>query len=197
MDRVKLVQAVEEQLTRSRFEHTKRVIATALTLAKRFGADQEQAELAALLHDYCKCWPEERLREVIVTGDDFTQDLLQYNKELWHAPVGAHIVKQDLGVVDKEVLDAICYHTSGRPHMTLLDKVIFVADYMEPARRFPGVEEVRLLAETDLDRALLKSLDNTLLFLIQRGMTVYPLTLSARNFMVDQVHQSKPKEESL
>nr|WP_091837069.1 bis(5'-nucleosyl)-tetraphosphatase (symmetrical) YqeK [Marininema halotolerans] len=184
-----LKQIVKDELNRSRFEHTERVVDTALILAKRFGADPVKAEQAALLHDICKCWSEEKLKEHIVRGD-YPNDLLQYNKELWHAPVGAYVVQKDLGIVDKEVLDAICYHTSGRPHMTLLDKVIFVADYMEPARRFPGVEEVRQLAESDLDRALLKSLDNTLLFLIQKGMTVYPLTLSARNNMVEQVHQS-------
>ncbi|MFC4076790.1 bis(5'-nucleosyl)-tetraphosphatase (symmetrical) YqeK [Salinithrix halophila] len=196
MNRDERIQDVKQQLTRSRWEHTQRVMETALELAERFGANKEKADLAALLHDYCKFWPEAKMREIIVTRG-LPKDLLSYNRELWHAPVGAEIVREELGIQDNEVLDAIRYHTSGRPHMTLLDKVVFVADYMEPGRRFPGVEEVRELAREDLDQALLKSLDNTIQFLVCKGMKVYPLTLFARNFMVDLVHQPKPKEESL
>ncbi|MCP6368247.1 bis(5'-nucleosyl)-tetraphosphatase (symmetrical) YqeK, partial [Klebsiella pneumoniae] len=81
--------------------------------------------------------------------------------ELWHAPVGAFLVRNEVGITDKEVLDAIAYHTSGRPGMTLLEKIVYVADYIEPGRRFPGVDEVRELAKKDLNAALIQSLKNT------------------------------------
>ncbi|EGK12560.1 bis(5'-nucleosyl)-tetraphosphatase (symmetrical) YqeK [Kroppenstedtia eburnea] len=196
MKRDERAEAVRKQLPKTRWEHTLRVMETAVELADRFGADREQARLAALLHDYCKFWPRERM-EGIIRERGLPRDLLEHHVELWHAPVGAEVVREELGIEDEAVLDAIRYHTTGRPHMSLLDKVIFLADYIEPGRRFPGVEEVRQLARKDLDQAVLKSLDNTLVFLIQRSQKVYPLTLAARNDMVDRVRQPRSKEESL
>ncbi|GGE14194.1 hypothetical protein GCM10011571_14560 [Marinithermofilum abyssi] len=199
MNREALKKAVEKELTRSRWEHTLRVMETAAALSKQWGADPEKAELAALLHDFCKFWPDDRMRSLIVKYR-LPEDLLEHNKELWHAPVGAEVVREELGVTNEEVLNAIRYHTSGRPHMSLLEKVIFVADAIEPGRRYPGVEELRSLARQDLDRAVLQSLDNTICFLIERGQKVYPLTLFARNYMVEAVKertQPKTKEESL
>ncbi len=95
-------------------------------------------------------------------------ELLDYNAELWHAPVGAYLAEKEAGITDPEILDAIRYHTSGRPGMTLLDKVIYVADYIEPGRHFPGVEEVRRLAETDLNEALIQAMKNTMIFLMKK-----------------------------
>lgn len=186
MERNALLQAVEKELPRSRFEHTLRVAETAVRLADRFGADKEKADLAGILHDYCKYWPDERMRDWILRHH-LPADLLHYNKELWHAPVGAEAVRECLGVTDSEVLDAIRYHTTGRPNMTRLEQVVFLADYIEPGRRFPGVDKVRTAAESDLDRAVLMALDNTIRFLIDRGQKVYPLTLLARNDMLERV----------
>lgn len=196
MNRNELAEAVRKQLPKTRWEHTLRVVETAVELSDRFGADREQARLAALLHDYCKFWPQEQMAEII-RERGLSQDLLEYHVELWHAPVGAEVVREELGIEDEAVLDAIRYHTTGRPHMSLLDKVIFLADYIEPGRQFPGVEEVREWARKDLDQAVWKSLDKTLVFLIGKNQKVYPLTWAARNDMVDRVHQPRSKEESL
>ncbi|SMO50902.1 bis(5'-nucleosyl)-tetraphosphatase (symmetrical) YqeK [Melghirimyces algeriensis] len=196
MNRKELAERVRRELPTTRWEHTLRVMETAKELADRYQADCDQAELAALLHDYCKFWPKERMKHIIHTYQ-LPKDLLEHHAELWHAFVGAEVVREELGVNDPDVLNAIRYHTSGRPHMSLLERVIFLADYIEPGRRFPGVDEVRELARKSLDQAVLKSLDNTLVFLIQKGHKVYPLTLAARNEMVDHVHQSRLKEESL
>jgi predicted HD superfamily hydrolase involved in NAD metabolism len=189
------MEATRRQMPSSRWEHTLRVVETAVELAERTGADPEKAEIAAILHDYCKFWPEEKQREWILRHR-LPQDLLQYNKELWHAPVGAEAVREELGIDDEEVLNAIRSHTTGRPGMSLLEKVIFLADYIEPGRSFPGVEEVRRLAREDLDRAILKSLDNTIVYLVERGFKVYPLTILTRNDFLDKIPQTLPKEES-
>ena len=193
--REKLMEATRRQMPSSRWEHTLRVVETAVELAERTGADPEKAEIAAILHDYCKFWPEEKQREWILRHR-LPQDLLQYNKELWHAPVGAEAVREELGIDDEEVLNAIRSHTTGRPGMSLLEKVIFLADYIEPGRSFPGVEEVRRLAREDLDRAILKSLDNTIVYLVGRRLKVYPLTVITRNDLLDKIPQTHPKEES-
>ncbi|MFS8512340.1 MAG: bis(5'-nucleosyl)-tetraphosphatase (symmetrical) YqeK, partial [Planifilum fulgidum] len=105
-------------------------------------------------------------------------------------------VREELGVDDEEVLNAIRSHTTGRPGMSLLEKVVFLADYIEPGRSFSGVEEVRRLAREDLDRAILKALDNTIVYLVERGFKVYPLTILTRNDFLDKIPQTLPKEES-
>ncbi|MGA9173830.1 MAG: bis(5'-nucleosyl)-tetraphosphatase (symmetrical) YqeK [Thermoactinomyces sp.] len=185
-----LLQATKEQLPQQRWEHTLRVTETAIGLAKRFKADERKAEVAAILHDYCKFWPDEELVRWIEERG-LPEDLLQFNKELWHAPVGAEVAEVRFGIRDEDILNAIRYHTSGRPQMSLLEKIIFLADYIEPGRRFPGVDEVRRMAESDLDRALLAALDNTIVFLIERRQKVYPLTLHARNDMLEQAAQKR------
>ncbi len=190
IDREALVKAVQNQLPKTRWEHTLRVMETADTLARRFGVDPVKADLASLLHDYCKFWSEEKLRKWIQEYK-LPSDLLNYDKELWHAPVGAEAVQEEWGIGDEEVLNAIRYHTTGRPGMSLLEQVVFIADYIEPGRSFPGVDHVRQLAQEDLNRAMLQALDNTISFLLSRGKKVYPLTFMARNYYVDQIAESE------
>ncbi|MBO8172927.1 MAG: bis(5'-nucleosyl)-tetraphosphatase (symmetrical) YqeK [Bacillaceae bacterium] len=183
-DKTFYLEKVKEQLTEPRYQHTLGVMETAVKLAERYGADTHKAELAAILHDYCKYWKQDKLEQIILETPHIPDDLIDYGVELWHAPAGAEVVKRDLNVTDEEVLDAIRYHTSGRAGMTLLDKVIWMADYIEPGRDFPGVDEVRKLAESDLDQAMLRALDNTIMFLIQKGKKIYPRTLAARNDLI-------------
>ncbi|TCS94799.1 bis(5'-nucleosyl)-tetraphosphatase (symmetrical) YqeK [Hazenella coriacea] len=188
MDRDFLLQVTQKQLTPQRWEHTLRVAETAVALAEREGSEPQKADIAGILHDYCKFWSEEHLRSWIEKYK-LPQDLLHHHKELWHGPVGAEVARVELGIEDEDILNAIRYHTSGRPHMSKLEKIIYLADYIEPGRRFPGVGEVRELAQYDLDQAVLKAMNNSIIFLIERKQKVYPLTLLARNDMLDQVVQ--------
>lgn len=183
MERNEALKLVKEQLTEHRYQHTLGVMETAICLAKRYGADEKKAETAAIFHDYAKFRPKEEMREIIL-NQGFPKDLLDFNAELWHAPAGAYLAKAEAGVDDPEILDAIRYHTSGRPGMTLLEKIIYLADYIEPGRHFPGVEEVRELAKENLDAALIKSVQNTILFLIKRGQVVYPETFHTYNDLI-------------
>lgn len=196
MDLEYLKQATKKELPQKRWEHTLRVAETAVQLARREGVDPHKTEVAAILHDFCKFWPGEVLTEWILQENE-RQDLLLYNKELWHGPVGAAVARKRFGIEDETVLNAIRYHTSGRPDMSKMEKIIFLADYIEPGRQFPGVEEVRRIAEKSLNLAVLQSLDNTIVFLIEKGLKVYPLTLDARNHMLDQVAQKDSREESV
>ncbi|MFT9848594.1 bis(5'-nucleosyl)-tetraphosphatase (symmetrical) YqeK [Aneurinibacillus sp. REN35] len=185
------MEAVQQQITKHRYEHTLGVMNTAVALAAKYGANKEKAEIAAILHDYCKFWPEDEMRSIIKNTPHIPKDLLEYDKELWHAHVGAEVVRRDLGIEDEEILNAIRYHTSGRENMTLLEKVVCLADYIEPGRQFPGVDEVRAAAEEDLDRALAKGLGGTITFLVNREKSIYPLTVLARNSLV------KPKTKNV
>jgi len=186
MERQKALDLVKIQLTEHRYQHTLGVMETAISLAGKYGADVKKAELAAIFHDYAKFRPKEEMKEIIMS-QGFPEDLLVYNTELWHAPVGAYLVEKETGVSDQEVLDAIRYHTSGRPNMTILEKVIYLADYIEPGRHFPGVEEVRELAKESLDKALVKSVQNTILFLMKKNQTIYPETFYTYNDLIQKL----------
>ncbi|WP_374721716.1 bis(5'-nucleosyl)-tetraphosphatase (symmetrical) YqeK [Peribacillus tepidiphilus] len=189
MEREKALQLVKEQITEHRYQHTLGVVETSIWLAEKYGADVKKAELAAIFHDYAKFRPKEEMKEIIIR-EKMPKDLLEHNEELWHAPVGAYLVEKEAGVEDPEVLDAIRYHTSGRVNMTLLEKVIFLADYIEPGRKFPGVEEVRELAKQSLDKALIKSLQNTILFLMKKNQRIYPDTFHTYNDLLLKLEES-------
>lgn len=178
-----LMELVQEQMPPHRWQHTLGVIESAIALAERYGANVEKAKRAAILHDIAKYWPDEK-QESIIRKHGLPSDLLAHDAKLWHAPVGAWYVEHELHVTDSEVLDAIRFHTSGREQMTLLDKVVCLADYIEPGRAYPAVEMIRSLAEHSLNQALIASFDSTISFLIQQGATIYPLTIMARNDLV-------------
>ncbi|MEH7547763.1 bis(5'-nucleosyl)-tetraphosphatase (symmetrical) YqeK [Neobacillus vireti] len=186
MERQKALDIVKLQLTEHRYQHTLGVMETAISLAEKYGADVKKAEIAAIFHDYAKFRPKDEMKEIIMS-QGLPQDLLVYNTELWHAPVGAYLVEKEAGVSDNEVLDAIRYHTSGRPNMTLLEKVIYLADYIEPGRHFPGVEEVREIANENLEKALIKAIQNTILFLMKKNQTIYPETFYTYNDLIQKL----------
>jgi putative HD superfamily hydrolase of NAD metabolism len=153
MDRNAISERVRAQMPERRWAHTAGVMETAVSLAERYGADPAKAELAAILHDVAKYWKiEDQKRELIESGE--AGDLLEYDPQLWHAHVGAYVARRDYGIEDPEVLDAIRWHTSGRIGMTTLEKVVCLADYMEPGREFPGVDRIREEAVRSLDRRL-------------------------------------------
>ncbi|EGG35926.1 MULTISPECIES: bis(5'-nucleosyl)-tetraphosphatase (symmetrical) YqeK [Paenibacillus] len=184
--RDELIEAVSSQMPAKRWEHTKGVMETAVILAGRFGADPVKAELAAILHDVAKYWPVQKLHQMMVEHK-LSDELLHYDKQLWHAEVGAFVAEHEYGVTDAEVLDAIRYHTSGRIGMTLLDKVVCLADYMEPGRDFPGVNNIRELANHSLEEALAAGFDSTIGYLLSRRQIIFPLTVLARNDLIKQL----------
>ncbi|MEK5173369.1 bis(5'-nucleosyl)-tetraphosphatase (symmetrical) YqeK [Heyndrickxia sp. FSL W8-0496] len=183
MERNKALEIVAKQLTEKRYTHTLGVMETAIDLAKLYEADEKKAELAAIFHDYAKFRPLEEMKKIIIE-QKFDPFLLQYNPELWHAPVGAYLIQEEVGIKDVEIINAVRYHTSGRMNMTLLEKIIYLADYIEPGRQFPGVEEARKLAKKDLDEALIYSVKNTIIFLMNKNQAVYPDTFTFYNDLV-------------
>ena len=178
-----LIEAVSDQMPDKRWKHTLGVMESSVKLAQRYGADPERAETAAILHDVAKYWPVERMREII-EQNGLSTELLKYDKQLWHAEVGAFAAEHDYGITDTEVLNAIRYHTSGRENMSLLDKIVCLADYIEPGRDFPGVHEIRRLAKVSLEEGLIAGRDSTISLLLEKRRIVFPLTVLARNDLV-------------
>lgn len=184
--REELIKSVSEQMPAMRWQHTQGVMQMAVKLAEKYGADPAKAERAAILHDVAKYWPVKKM-EAMIRDNGLSQDLLLYDKALWHAEVGAFVAKQDYGVEDQEILDAIRYHTSGRTSMTLLDKVVCLADYIEPGRDFPGVNNIRELANHSLEEGLVAGFDSTISLLVSRRQIIFPMTVLARNDLIKQL----------
>lgn len=196
MDLEVLREATRSQMPDKRWRHTLGVVQTASELAERFGGDVRKAELAALLHDYSKAWPTSRM-EQIIREQGLPSELLDHDKELWHAHVGAWAVQTEHEIADVEVLDAIRYHTSGRERMTQLDKIVCLADYMEPGRDFPGVERIRKLANKSLEEALVAGFDSTIALLLERGRLIFPLTVDARNGLIQQIEANRSQQSNV
>lgn len=178
--REELLEKIQKQMSQKRFTHVLGVEEAALDLAQKYNASLEKASIAALTHDYAK-EREAKEFEQVIREEQFDLDLLDYGNEIWHGLVGAFFVEKELGINDPEILDAIRRHTTGAKEMTLLDKIIYVADYIEPGRVFPGVEQARELARQDLDQAVAYETQQTLLYLIERGIKIYPKTLETYN----------------
>ncbi|MBS4217080.1 bis(5'-nucleosyl)-tetraphosphatase (symmetrical) YqeK [Bacillus sp. FJAT-49711] len=183
MDRDGALEIVEKKLKGPRFQHTLGVVSTAVKLAEKYGANQKQAEIAAIFHDYAKLFPINELKNILVEAkaDD---RLLLFHPELWHGPAAAYILKKEFSIDNEDIINAIRFHTTGRANMTLLEKIIYLADYIEPGRSFPGVEETRELAEIDLDQAVFKAINNTISFLIRKNAAIFPDTFEAYNSFV-------------
>lgn len=178
---------LQERLTEARYEHTLRVTETSKKLAATFHESTEKAELAALFHDYSKYDPLEEMAATIKSNRTLPDLLLSYHHELWHGPVASIRMEENYAISDQEIKDAIFFHTTGRANMTKLDKIIFLADYIEPGRSFPGVEQVRDTAKTDLTKACYQAARNTVLFLMEKNRTVYPDSFQAYNDLNQQV----------
>jgi predicted HD superfamily hydrolase involved in NAD metabolism len=187
MELTEATQAVKKQLRLPRFEHTLRVTETAEELAIRFDGSVEKVKLAAVLHDYAKERPIEELKQW-VTKTDLPNDLLDYSSELLHGPVGSILVREELDIDDTEILHAIRFHTTGKAKMNKIEKIIFVADYIEPGRHFKGLDEVRKAAKQDLDYACWLVSRNTIQYLLTKEAKLYPDSIYAYNDLMENLN---------
>lgn len=182
LDRESLMQAVQMRMSERRFRHVLGVEETAIALAERYGGSVEQASIAALTHDYAKERSDEEFQLAIKKGNyENKQELLKYGNAIWHGLIGADFVARELEITDEIILNAIRLHTTGAAEMSLLDKIIYVADYIEPGRNFPGVEDARVIALSNLDQAVAFETKHTLSHLIEEAKPVYPKTIETYN----------------
>ena len=181
-----LMAKVAAQLTDKRYQHCLRVEETARQLAADNGVDVELAGIAGLLHDYAKQRDDQTFIQLIKThGMD--PNLVSYGNGVWHGYVGAELIKDELHIYNEPILNAVRLHTVGAPYMTKLDQIIFMADFIEPARDFPGVEAAREVTAKSLADGVRFQIQHTLDYLIQKGAPVYPQTLATYNAWVGGV----------
>ncbi|WP_414055071.1 bis(5'-nucleosyl)-tetraphosphatase (symmetrical) YqeK [Macrococcus equi] len=182
MKQKKAKKLVEEKLPKKRYEHSLRVAETAIKMAQIFEGDEERVEMAGILHDYAK-YEDLSVLYQAVTEYKLETDLLSYNSEILHGPVGAAYMK-DKHNIDEEIYNAIYYHTTGRAGMGLNEKIIFISDYIEPGRTQPGVEDIRdiVFKEKDLDKAIYEISKRTAIYLINNDKPIYPKTIECLNY---------------
>jgi predicted HD superfamily hydrolase involved in NAD metabolism len=180
-ERSSLITLVSERVTGRRLQHILRVEALAVELACFWNVSEDQACLAALLHDVARDTPETALVDMAQYADDpLTREMAATRaRVVLHAPVGALLAHRDFGVTDPHVLRAIALHTTGDPEMDPLAMIIFLADYCESGRRFPGVKDVRALLHKNLVSAMALALKQMLAFLANEGWPVDEHTIRA------------------
>lgn len=179
---------IKEKLIRSigekRYNHSIRVMETAVRLARHYNYDEEKAKTAGLLHDCAKYGDHLYLLKRVNDFDIILDDSMIQNKELIHGPLGAKVAEIEYNIQDEDILSAIYYHTIGKENMSLLEKIIYMADFIEPQRNFPNVEWFREYAFKDLDKALRLSMDHTIKYLIDKGKLINVNTIKARNYLI-------------
>ncbi len=173
---------LKNNLTEKRFAHTMGVAETAQSLAEMWGADSSLAFLAGLVHDCAKEIPYNQTIEKLTENGYIPDEIEKQSTALLHAPYGAILAKEIFGIEDTEVLNAIKYHTVGRPDMTLLEKIIYVADFIEPNRHYKEAQFIRELAFKDLNKAVLRECDIVIGFNQDKGKAVHPATLITRDY---------------
>ncbi len=167
-----------------RFKHSLRVAETAVKLADNYGLDPKKAYLAGLIHDCAKYNEEAYIKKYNI---DFSIYPVSSIKDpVLHSFLGAEVAKKVYNIYDGDVLKAIEYHTTGRPDMSDLEKIIFIADAIEPARDFEGIEKIRKLAFENLNKAMLNLLDSNIIFLIGKKALINPLSFEARNYLIEE-----------
>ena len=181
--REELLEKMAELLPEKRLTHCLGVESAAIELAQRFGVDVEKAGLAGLLHDYAKKLSDQEFLDLI-DRYQLDPDLKNWGNNVWHGMVGIYKIQEDLDLQDSEILRAIEIHTVGAGQMTDLDKVIYVADYIEHNRAFPGVDQAREIASLSLNKALAYETARTVEHLARQGLPIYPQTLETYNAYV-------------
>lgn len=179
---------LSEELDKKRYAHTLGVAYTAVSLAMAHGTDMYNAYLAGLLHDNAKCISSEKKRKLCKKYDIVLNEAEDKNPDLLHAKLGAIRAREKYHVEDRAVLEAIKYHTTGKPAMTELEKIIYIADYIEPNRKMlPGLPEIRTTAFRDLNRAMVLILKNTLAYLREKGVFIDPMTLETYEYYKEEI----------
>lgn len=167
-----------------RYKHSENVMLVAIKLAQEYGIDENKAAIAGILHDCARGKSEQELYELCDRFNILLDEITKRQPILLHGHVGEFIAKSDYGIEDKEILSAIKYHTTGKENMSMLDKIILIADYIEPRRAFLGVEEIRELAFRDIDSSIIKAFDTTINYIIKMGGIIHPDTIKARNCLL-------------
>lgn len=184
---------VKGRLSEKRYQHTLNVKKMAVKLARRYSVQEEKAALAALLHDAAKEIPKEEMKALMAQYPQYAEGGESRPVPVWHGVCAAILARTEWGVTDEAVLSAIACHTAGKPGMTKLDKVVYLADMTSKERDWPGVNKLRKLEMKDLDAAMLAALKQTNDFVLSQGKPLDPMSKAAYDDILAQVEARSRK----
>ena len=177
------------QCDEERYLHSLGAEEKARELAVRFGADEEKAALAALIHDNAKCFPYKELVKIVDDNKFPIEDAIKNNHKILHAFAGAYLAQKELGINDEDILNAIMYHTTGRKEMSLLEKIVYLSDKLETKTRPPEyLDKInKVLEETnDIDKTILLTIDLTIRSLLDRKLVINSQTIEVWNHLIEK-----------
>ena len=178
------LEEIKKRLNPDRLYHSLNVADEAKKLAKHYGADEQKAFTAGLLHDILKNTPDSELLQYFERNGIMLTETERASRKTWHAMAGADFLRRELHVTDEDILSAVRWHTTGRAGMTLLDKVLFVADFISADRDYPGVERMREKAYVSLEDAMLEGLQFTINELVENAWPGHEDSIRAYNELV-------------
>ena len=181
-----LIQFLKKHIDDARIQHSLNTAREAVTLAKRYGADEHKAYIAGMTHDVAKGKCRYGLKNLAEEYGISIDAVEASNPELTHGKLGAEMVSRELGINDEEILNAIRWHTTGRAKMSLLEKIIFIADIIEPRRDFEGVEDIKRLADSDIDAAVILALEYVMKFVHRKGFALHPKSIEAYKYLKEE-----------
>ncbi len=173
---------LKNYLTKPRLEHSYRVAETAKLLASQHNLDIDKAYFAGLLHDIAR---DLKIQDLLNISENYNLIKNEYDYKIpiiLHAPVGSWIVKNEIGINDEEILKAIECHTLAKPQMGKLAKIIYIADLIEPERKFSISKEIKKIAFNSIDKAVLFSLNESIKYMLNKNYVIHPQTIDARNY---------------
>ena len=185
MERDNYLATIKPRMPEKRYIHTIGVMETAIHLANKYGEDSKSAETAAIIHDIAKYADVEWMRR-IVKENGLDVRLADWGSEILHGPVGAWIAETEFNITNEDILNAIRFHTTGRAGMSKLEKIIYIADMIEPNRKFDGVENLRKMADEDLDLAMKACISHSIGFLVYTEQPIYPLSIECFNNVISK-----------
>lgn len=186
---MELREQIKQHMSLERFKHTLGVAETAVKLANVHGMDEAQAETAAMFHDIARDYTDQDLKKIAGQYMIAMNTIEFAVPQLLHGKVGAAIAEDRFNVKDIKILEAIYFHTTGRRKMSQLEKIIFIADMIEPGRQYPGVNRLREVVWSNLDQAVLEGLNSTIRFVLEEGRLIHPASIEARNWLIRELQK--------
>lgn len=180
---------LKNNLSSKRYLHSVNVSDIAAKLAGLYGCDKGKTQLTGLVHDCARELDEEHLQKCLNAEGIAADALTMRVKELLHGPAAVHICRKVFGIEDEEILSAVRYHTTGKENMSLLEKIIYLSDFIEPSRSFEGVEELREMAFEKLDEALLMAFNSSIRYIISKNGLIHADTILSRNYILSGLRQ--------
>lgn len=194
-----MIEKLRVELDSRRYQHSVNVMETSGMLAQHYGCDVEKARLAGILHDCGKNYKGDEARAYVDEIGYKADEIEWAQPRLLHGIIGEHLARTVYGINDEEVLSAIRWHTTGRAGMTVLEKIIYIADYIEPDRSFEGIEEMRQMAYENLDRCVVLCSDSTIRYIIKKGVLLHENTIETRNsslMLINRGAHSAPQDSA-